>query len=116
MNKNSTCTFFAQNPIKIIDYKLDLAKTTERGLKIKKDSYNYIFKIMQELEDAPTTLRIARLVEMIMMDNEIISTHKEHNSPSILVTQYIKLRNEHLHELQELMAICGVEAELKIAA
>lgn len=71
---------------------------------------------MQELEDAPTTLRIARLVETIMTDNEIITTHKEHNSPSMLITQYVNLRNEHLQELQELMAVCGVDAELKIAA
>ncbi len=71
---------------------------------------------MQELEDAPTTLRMARLFEMIMKDNEIIATHKAHNSPSMLITQYVELRNEHLHELQELMAVCGVEAEFKVAA
>ncbi|TAG36238.1 MAG: hypothetical protein EAZ32_17365 [Cytophagia bacterium] len=49
---------------------------------------------MQELEDAPKTLRMARLIEMIVMDNEAIATHRAHNSPPVLIAQYTELRNE----------------------
>ncbi|TAG35123.1 MAG: hypothetical protein EAZ32_18825 [Cytophagia bacterium] len=56
---------------------------------------------MQELEDArngepPKTLRMARLIEMIVMDNEAIATHRAHNSPPVLIAQYTELRNDLL--------------------
>ena len=76
---------------------------------------------MQELEDAhngepPKTLRLARLIEMIAMDNEIIATHLQHNSPSILVTQYTELRTEHLAELSELLKGTGIVVQLTARA
>ena len=77
--------------------------------------------MMQELEDAhngepPKTLRLARLIEMIAMDNEIIATHLQHNSPSILVTQYTELRTEHLAELSELLKGTGIVVQLTARA
>lgn len=72
---------------------------------------------MQELEDArngepPKTLRMARLIEMIVMDNEAIATHRAHNSPPVLIAQYTELRNEHLAELSDLLKGTGIAVQL----
>jgi hypothetical protein len=67
---------------------------------------------MQELEDAPLAIQIARMVEIIMMDNNAIKMHTKDNSPAMIVEQYVELRDEHLAELSELLKETGMTIQL----
>lgn len=57
-------------------------------------------------------VRVSRLLELIAMDNDALKMHQDGKSPASIIEQYLRLRDEHLNELRELLKDSGMTIQL----